>query len=204
MALKLIGAARSRVYPCLWLAEEIGLDYERADVDDPDLARRAGQLILDPEGSVPALEDGALTLWDGYAINHYLARTYGGALGPRDPGEEGRILSWSFWTATVVDPPAHVILVNGFLGPEEERDPSLIAPAMERLTSPLALLERHFRSEHYLVAERFTVADVNLVSVLAWVAIAGGDLSPFPSTNAWLARCGGRPAAKRVLSWMGF
>ncbi len=204
MTVKIIGAARSRAYPCLWLAEEIGLDYARLDLDDPELARQAGLLILNPEGSVPAMEDGALRLWDNYAISLYIARRYGEALGPRDLAEEGQILSWTFWTATVVDPPAYVILINGFLGPEEERDPTLVAPAMQQLERPLALLERHFGSAAYLVGERFTVADVNLVSVLAWVAIAGGDLSAFPSTTAWLARCGARPAAKRVLSWMGF
>ncbi len=203
MTLRIFGAPLTRAYRCFWLAEEIGLDYEAVPVTAEEAAGHAGLLAVNPMGKVPSLDDEGLHLWESYAINHYVARKYGGPLGPENLAEEGLLLSWAFWTATAIEPPALVMLMNGFLGKESERDPSKMPPAMEELRRPLEALEAHIDKAGYLVGERFTVADVNLVSVLGWVAVSGGDLAPYGSTVAWLARCGARPAARKVLASMG-
>ncbi len=203
MTLRIFGAPRTRAYRCFWLAEEIGLDYEAISVTAEEAATHPGLLAVNPMGKLPSLDDDGLHLWESYAINHYIARRYGGDFGPKDLAEEGQMLSWAFWTATAIEPPALIMLMNGFLGEESARDPAKIPPAMEELRRPLAALETHIDKTGYLVGERFTVADVNLVSVLGWVAVSGGDLAPYGSTVAWLARCGARPAAKKVLARMG-
>jgi len=203
MTLRIFGAPRTRAYRCLWLAEELGLDYETVEIAAEEAAVSPVLLAVNPFGKVPALADGDLTLWESYAINHYLARRYGGDLGPRDLAEEGQMLSWAFLAATALEPLAEVVLLNGFWAEEAERDPARIPPAMQALERPLAALEAHVDRAGHLVGERFTVADIDLVSVLGWVAIGGGDLSPYQATVAWLARCGARPAARRVLARMG-
>lgn len=203
MSVTLFGAARTRAYRCQWLAEEIGLDYEIVEIGAEAAAAHPALGAVTPFGKVPALLDGELALWESYAINHYLARRYGGTLGPQDLAEEGLMLSWAFLAATALEPAAEVVFLNGFWAPEEERDAARIAPAMQALERPLAALEAHLERAGHLVGERFTVADVDLVSVLGWVAVGGGDLAPYPSTVAWLARCGGRPAARRVLARLG-
>ncbi len=203
MTLRIFGAPMTRAFRCFWLVEEIGLDYEAISVTAEEAATHSGLLAVNPMGKVPSLDDEGLHLWESYAINHYIARKYGGDFGSRDLAEEGQLLSWTFWTATQIEPQALIMLMNGFLGEESERDPEKIPPAMEELRRPLDALEAHIDKTGYLVGERFTVADVNLVSVLGWVAVSGGDLAPYGSTVAWLARCGARPAAKNVLARMG-
>ncbi|MBC6404647.1 MAG: glutathione S-transferase family protein [Rhodospirillales bacterium] len=204
MGIRLFGAPRTRTYRCLWLAEEIGLDYEAVSIAAEEAAQHPNLLAVNPFGKVPSLDDDGLHLWESYAINHYLARKYGGDLGPQDLAEEGKLSSWAFWTATAIEPAALIVLTNGFLAEEEERDPERIALAMAELYRPLEGLETHIDHYGYLVGGRFTVADVNLVSVLSWVMIGGGDLAPYRSTAAWIARCGSRPAALKVLQSMGF
>ncbi|MEO1193580.1 MAG: glutathione S-transferase family protein [Pseudomonadota bacterium] len=202
MTLTIYGAPLTRAYRVHWTLEELELDYRALPVTDEAAAVDPSVLAVNPFGLLPAVDDGGLHLWDSYAVNHYLVRKHGGPLGPADVAEEGQLLSWAFWTATVVEPLALVALMNGFLGKEGARDPDQIPPVMDQLDSPLQVLDRHLDHHPYLVGERFTVADINLVSVLGWVAISGGDLSPYPIATAWLARCGARPAARRVLATM--
>lgn len=203
MTVRIFGAPRTRAYRCFWLAEEIGLDYEAISVTAEEARTHAGLLAVNPMGKLPSMEDDGLCLWESYAINHYIARKYGGSFGPQDLAEDGQLLSWAFWTATAIEPPALIMLMNGFLGEEGECDPDKIPLAMEDLKRPLDSLEKHIDEHGYLVGERFTVAEVNLVAVLGWVAVSGGDLAPYGSTVAWLARCGARPAARKVLARMG-
>ena len=48
--------------------------------------------------------------------------------------------------------------------------------------------------KQYLIGDRFTVADLNVASVLSWTQMAQLDLSSRPHLQAWLGRCLGRPA----------
>jgi glutathione S-transferase len=50
----------------------------------------------------------------------------------------------------------------------------------------------------YLLGGQFTVADLNVASVLAWARLARLDLSAAPTAKAWLGRCVARPAFQRV------
>jgi glutathione S-transferase len=47
-----------------------------------------------------------------------------------------------------------------------------------------------------LLGDRFTVADLNVASVLSWARPAQIDMSPFPKVGEWLKNCAERPAAR--------
>ena len=85
------GVAPSRTYRCLWLLEELGLEYERELVHwDDEGEKRSAYLELNPNGRVPCLVDGDLVLFESLAINLYLIRRYGGSLAPNSIEDEGR------------------------------------------------------------------------------------------------------------------
>jgi glutathione S-transferase len=48
------------------------------------------------------------------------------------------------------------------------------------------------------VGPTFTVADLNVASVLSWARMGGVDLSGFPHVDQWLAGCLKRPAAVKA------
>ena len=58
-------------------------------------------LRLNPNGMVPTLVDGALTLWESNAIMQYLADKAGGRSGetlfPRDPARRADVVRWQCW-----------------------------------------------------------------------------------------------------------
>ena len=99
------GVAPSRTARCLWLLEEMGLEYDRELVHwDDDGAKRAAYLELNPNGRVPCLVDGDLVLFESLAINLYLVRRYGGPLALDSIEDEARALQWSFWATNEIDP----------------------------------------------------------------------------------------------------
>jgi glutathione S-transferase len=50
----------------------------------------------------------------------------------------------------------------------------------------------------YIAANRFTVADLCVASVVSWVRPAPDVLSQFPAVDAWLTACASRPAHKQA------
>jgi glutathione S-transferase len=79
-----------------------------------------------------------------------------------------------------------------------------LAEAAEKaLRVPLAVLEQHLQHQQaqgnaYLAANRFTVADLCVASVVSWVRPAQDVLAQLPAIDAWLTACVDRPAHKQA------
>ena len=193
------GVAPSRTYRCLWLLEELGLEYERERVHwDDDGAKRAAYLELNPNGRVPCLVDGELVLFESLAINLYLMRRYGGPLAPSSIEDEARVLQWSFWAANEIEPFVTVLGVERAYKPEAEWDQKALAAAEDALQSPTKILDDQLAGRDYLLGDSFTVADLNVASVIFPGAANGYDLAPFKNASAWFERCTGRGASQRA------
>src|SRR5438552_18333968 len=77
MALKIYGIPRSRAFRTLWMAKELGLDYENVPTDMGNGGTRTPQfLAINPNGHIPAIDDNGVVLWESMAINLYLAKTH--------------------------------------------------------------------------------------------------------------------------------
>src|SRR5437588_323550 len=77
MALKIYGIPRSRAFRVLWMAKELGLDYENVPIDmGKGDTRTPDYLRINPNGHIPAIDDDGFILWESMAINLYLAKKY--------------------------------------------------------------------------------------------------------------------------------
>ena len=94
-----------------------------------------------------------------------------------------------------VERPALTALLNR-IGPESERDASAADEAERALAAPLRVLDAAVATQPYLLGDHFTVADLNVASILSWARQARVDLSAFPKAAAWLKTCHDRPAAQ--------
>ena len=194
MALTIYGSPRSRTLRVLWIAAELGLDYEHVPLawDDPAL-KRPDFLKLNPAGTIPTIVDDGFTLSESLAINLYLAKTCGSEgdtpLYPRSARDEAEVWRWSLWA-------------QGHLEPWVQRDVRMqplraAAPAemLAMVSAALVQLDHALAGRAWLVGEHFTVADLNVCAVLSPSRAEHLDLEPYPHVRDWLARCYGRPAA---------
>ena len=198
MALKIYGVARSRAFRTLWMAKELGLDYEHVKIDfATGETRTAAHLALNPNGHIPVIDDDGFILWESMAINLYLAKKYGsGKLYPTRLEDEARAWQWSFWGMTEVERPVLTALFNRAILPENERDPAAADAAEKTLAQPLRVLDGVLGHSANLLGENFSVADLNVASILAWARPAQIDMSALPKVAEWLKTCAERPAAR--------
>jgi hypothetical protein len=78
-ALRIYGIARTRVFRALWMAKELGLDYDHVPVEIGAAgARQPDFLKINPDGRLPAIDDGGFVLFESLAITLYLAKEHAG------------------------------------------------------------------------------------------------------------------------------
>jgi glutathione S-transferase len=197
--LRLYGITQSRAFRPLWLLHELGLPFEHIRTDyRGDAVRDPAYLALNPNGRIPTLVDGDLVLWESMAINLYLARKYGGETGlwPDTIEDEALSWQWSFWVMTEIEHALLTVLMHSRVLPEDKRDPQRVPRNIGVLQTPFKVLDQALAGRDYLLGGRFTVADLNVASVLVWARPARVSLEEYPQLDAWLTRCLDRPARK--------
>lgn len=200
MRLVLHGVAGSRAIRCLWMLEELGLAFTHLPVDFRGQTREPEFLHVNPNGRIPVLEDGALVIWESMAINLHLARRAGGPLAPCGTAEEAQCLMWSFWAVNEIERDCVAILLHRQALPAARRKPEAAQKAAGRLRAPLAVLEARLAQHGFLVATRFTVADLNVAAILAWARPEIDLLAGYSAIHAWLEAALSRPAYLRALA----
>src|SRR5262245_66683813 len=96
--LTVYGTPMSRAARTLWMCRELGIPFEQKNVHFADgSAKTAEYLAINPNGRIPAIQDGEFTLYESMAINLYLARKHPGPLSLATLEEEARAWQWSFW-----------------------------------------------------------------------------------------------------------
>lgn len=202
------GVTRSRASRIVWLCHELGLPfrqepviqaYRLADPDAPDAPLNTHSpafLALSPAGAIPVIEDDGLVLSESLACTLYLARRYNAAgIGPADVAEDAMMMQWSFHAATAIEPDALTILFLHSRGQQQVgEDAAMVANAAERLIRPMRVLEDHLARTPYLVAGRFTVADLNVAEIVRYAQGYAPLMDQFPAVRGWLESCHARPA----------
>jgi glutathione S-transferase len=178
-----------------WMLEEIGVPYEykRISLREGD-NKKPEFLKVSPGGKIPTIQDGNVTLTESMAINLYLAEKYGKGLMPTGVVERARVYEWSFWSISNVQPLILTVLLHTMIKPEAERDPKAVETARTQIPPYLDLLNLALEGKEYLVANRFTVADLNAASVIGLGSFVGVDFSGYANLQAWLSRVQSRPS----------
>ena len=201
--IKLYGVPGSRAMRPLWMLEELGVPYENIKTSFTGECRQPDYLTINPNGHIPAMQDGDVTLWESLAINLYLARKYDKGLWPKSVAGEGQTFKWSIWAMTEAEEPVVTALMHRAFFPEDQRDKVKGDDAAQRAETPLRVLDGELAGKNYLLGSDFTAADLNVASVVCWAPMAGIDLGKAGNVSAWMNRCTARPAYTKVMSMMG-
>ena len=207
----LYGVSRSRATRPLWLLAETSTSFTQVPVLQAYRltganAKWAGlttaspeYLAINPLGQIPALSDGDVVLTESLAITLYLARKYGGALGPQSDIETAQMEQWALFAATSVETPALEIFYPIAEGRDKTPEgAALVAVASEKLRRPFTRLEAHLTAHPFLVGDRFTAADINTAECVRYAQGATALMVGFPAVSEWLTRCQSRRAFKSM------
>ena len=173
----------------IWLCEELGLAYEAVAIDfSPGYRESPDWRAKHPQGKVPVMEDGEVTIFESCAINQYLLDRYGeGRLQPA-PGtaEAARYQQWCWFAESSFARPLGDWIHHGRLRPPEQRILGVVADARLRAEPCLAATDRQLMDNAYLLGDTFSNADI----IMAWtlrVAKILGLLTEASAPAAW--RC---------------
>jgi glutathione S-transferase len=185
-------AASGNCYKVRLLLSMLGLPFERREVDVVERAGRR-QLLgeLNPALRVPTLVlDDGQPLAESNAILCYFAEST--PLMPADRLDRARVLQWLFFEQYSHEP---YIAVVRFWVAIAARRPAEEEIEARRLGGYAALdaLERHLDRRSYLVAERFTIADIALYAYTHVAHEGGFEMERYPAIGAWLGRVAAQP-----------
>jgi glutathione S-transferase len=169
-----------------WACEEAGLEHSVRTVPFSD--RGADHLARQPFSQVPFLSDGQLEIFESGAGLLHLARKSENLM-PRDPVGEAQTLQWTIAALNSIE---MVSVPWWFLEVTGAKDNHLTGWLKSRLDH----IESILQEREWLVADRFTVADLLMADVLRVPRIRSfGDR---PATEVYVTRITDRPSFKKA------
>ena len=142
---------------------------------------------IHPLGKMPVMRHGDVTLFESNAILTYIDKAFPGpALAPTDALGAAQVQQWISLVNTAVDPAivrAYILAYIFPSGPDKKPDRARIDAALPNIEKMLDILDKAVAKTGYLVGNSFTLADINLIPIVA-------GASRFPESSAALAKRG--------------
>jgi glutathione S-transferase len=195
--MRLYHQPRSRSARVLWLLEELGAPFDltlisREDKQTPDYLR------LHPLGRAPVIEEDGGPVFESAAICLHLADLYPEAALIAAPGSHERALhyQWSFFAMTELEAPL-VDVARQLWSDDGKPDGDIVDAAHARFHRATTPVEAALEGRDFLVADRFSVADLLVGAVLAFARTA--ELAELPGGLVpYVDRLAERPARLRA------
>ncbi len=183
--------ASCNCYKVRLLLAQLDRPYERITVDIFDGETLTDEFAaINPARSTPVLETAHGYLPESSAILLYLA--HGTDLLPDDPFELAQIVRWLTFEQTDVIPAIGGLRFRLLVGRWTADHPEAVS-RREAAGGVLQLLDDHFATRAFAVADRYTIADIALYGYTHRASEARIELEPFPHVRAWLARVEQQP-----------
>ena len=142
-------------------------------IADLDAASRtgAGVQLID---AIPFFVDGQTKMTESSAILQYLAARHGGPLNvPNDDSDYGAWLNWLYLGEATLTFPQTLVLRYTRLEPKERRNPQVAEDYAKWFAARLRAVDRALETQDYLVAGRFTAADISVGYALLLASTLG-------------------------------
>lgn len=203
MAITLWGRLNSaNVQKAVWALGELELPYQHVPLGGSFGGTDTLQyLAMNPNGLVPTLRDGELTVWESHAIVRYLSAEYGsGLLFPMEARDRAEVDQWTDWTATTFQPAWIALFWQKVRTPVEKQNQAAIDKALADSVRCFRMLDDRLGDVPYLGGEQLTYADIVAgVSLFRWSTMQI-ERPPLPNVEAWHARLEERAAFRQAVN----
>ena len=200
------------VQKVLWTLGELDLPFERETVGGSFGGNRdADFLQMNPNGLVPVIRDGDVTMFESNAIVHYLAARYGqGTLRPSDHHALAMAEQWMEWQQQSLGPAVSAIFFNTMRLPPAKRSAAAIADGERRAAEALAIADAHLARHDWFAGSAFSFGDI-VMGCFIWRYLGLDGAKPaMPHVSEWLESLKQRegyrnwvmvPVAKTLEDW---
>ncbi|OQE28268.1 hypothetical protein PENSTE_c003G04406 [Penicillium steckii] len=182
--------------------EELGLSYKTVPIDiSSNIQKEEWFLKINPNGRIPAIQDGSQRVFESGSIMLYLADKY----------DTDRKISYAPGSPEYIEQVSWLMFQMGGLGPMQGqanhfrlfagvRSDYGIKRYIDETKRLYEVLESRLKESPYLAGEKYTIADIANYS---WVRSGPGlleiDLSEFPSLKKWIDEISKRSAVTKGL-----
>jgi len=163
-------------------AELVRIDLTKGEHKTPEF------LAINPNGKIPALEDGDTKFWESHAIMCYLAHKAGSDLWPDDSASQIDIIRWLNWDTAHFSRHGGRLFFQRVIKPSfglGEPDESEIEEATGFFHQFAGVLNDHLKGRKYLVADKLSIADFAVASFLPTAEQAQLPLDTYGEINRW-------------------
>jgi glutathione S-transferase len=184
----LYGNPYSRANRVRWALEASGAKYQEETISLNAAGTGSPRFrAINPNGLVPAIDDNGLILFESVPICLYVAKKYAlDALYVDMIADEGCLLQWSVWAMTELEKHIETASLHTKWFAAAQRDASIAAKAQAEIHRCLSMLEAAIRKTGFLVAGKFTVADLIVSEILTGLVHADMTLTDFQLVKHFL------------------
>jgi glutathione S-transferase len=189
-------AVSGNCYKVRQLAAHLGLNLELRELDVFDRSNRAEVLGgLNPALRIPTLVlDDGRPLAESNAILWYLAE--GTKYVPEDRFERAKVLQWLMFEQYSHEPFIAVARFWVLAGISPENDQ--FEEKLRGGKAALRAMDRHLAEHDFLVAGRYTIADIALYAYTHVAPEGRFDLHPYAAVRVWLERVASQPGHIKI------
>ena len=178
----------------------MGVRFENERVDYYAQGHKAPQyLAINPNGTLPALTDSGLVLWESNAILQYAAEAIAAEqFYPHDPKLRADIHRWQFWETGLWYPSCYIYLVENVAKPLQKAEPDHVAlekeePNWHRLAG---ILDNRLSDHKWLCGDTITIADVSVAASIHLPRLQKLPLESHPNVERWFNQVQALPCWK--------
>lgn len=181
-----------------WALKEADLPYE-VELLAMGTQGEPAHLARQPFGQVPVLTAAQTPMFESGAILWRIAEAGGDALLPPDRADRDHTLSWVFAALNTIEPPITMYQQMTRLAVDKEAAEIMEREIRKAVERRLGQLQAAMEGGQWLDAERFTVADLLMATVLRGLRDTQ-IVAQFPKLEDYLLRCTSRPAFREALA----
>jgi len=144
---------------------------------------------MNPNGTIPTIDDQGFILWESNAIVAYLARRYApDRLFGGDEAIFARALQWMIWANYSLDPSLHALILHLERLPANQRSAEIVETSRRDVVRKLELMEAQLARSAFFAGDSFTMGDIPLgISAQRFVHFELARPA-LPRIENWLAR----------------
>lgn len=181
---------------------ELDVPHERVVVElRQGGTKTAEYLKLNPNGKVPLIVHDGTPIFESAAITMYLGEVFGVDKGlyPAPGTKRGEAMKWIVWAnVSLAEAVSRWARNTMEWAPADHRNEKAGEAALEDLHGLLGILNGALEGRAYLGGDDYTLADAHVGSLVDWVGHMKVNLAAYPHLQAWIERCGARPAHAKM------